>query len=333
MHPQQHKMVPAKPPPQRFSRPEEPAKNPRRVRHGIKLSSTERAAASWAGQRWMRIVELAAPGEAQREGLEYTSLGQTRRFETEAGLIKALIQGRMTRAYQTELRIESYESTQWDSIVGACVEQALFSAKLLSGQLPSSIEELFAPLGLKLFPNEPADVTPSCTCAEAKAMAEKGEAPWCKHACCAALLLSDRVAEDPWLMLALRGLPQEELLERLRHHRALSNSGGESAPVYAPHVESLENLDPADFESSVERFWDSGHELDELALSVEKPEVSHPLLRRLGSSPFEGPGGGGGAFPIVGLLATCYDLISEKTLAEPVEDPADEVLSDPDDLD
>jgi len=326
LHPQQHKMMAAKQQPQRFTRPEEPAKNPRRVRHGIRLSSTERASSSWAGQRWMRIVELGAPGEAQQEGLEYTKLGQTRRFETKAGEIKALIQGRMTRAYQTTLKIQTYDTTEWDKVVAACVEQALFSAKLLSGQLPPSIEELFAPLGLKLFPSEPAEVTPSCTCADAKAMAEKGEAQWCKHACCATILLSDKVAEDPWLMFSLRGLAQEELLERLKHHRALSNTGGESAPVYSPHVEALETLAASPLEEVLEQFWDVGHDLADLSLTIDKPEVSHPLLRRLGASPFEGAGG---AFPIVGLLATCYDLISERTLQEPQEEDEPE-LGDPD---
>ena len=38
------------------------------------------------------------------------------------------------------------------------------------------------------------------------------------------------------------------------------------------------------------------------------PEVDKPLLRRLGASPFEA------RFPLVGLLATCYELVSEQTV-------------------
>ncbi|MFG0282815.1 MAG: hypothetical protein ACF8R7_00190 [Phycisphaerales bacterium JB039] len=47
----------------------------------------------------------------------------------------------------------------------------------------------------------------------------------------------------------------------------------------------------------------------EVDLSLRPPEVSHPLLRRLGPSPFED-----GKFPLVGLLASCYEYISEVTL-------------------
>ena len=60
-------------------------------------------------------------------------------------------------------------------------------------------------------------------------------------------------------------------------------------------------------DQDVGRFWDAGPELAEVDLQLEPPAVSKPLLRRLGPSPFDQA-----SFPLVGLLATCYDVISER---------------------
>jgi len=60
--------------------------------------------------------------------------------------------------------------------------------------------------------------------------------------------------------------------------------------------------------TDVEDFWATGPELESLEMPMKRPEVSHPLLRRLGPSPFEA------RFPLVGLLATCYDVISEAAI-------------------
>ena len=62
-------------------------------------------------------------------------------------------------------------------------------------------------------------------------------------------------------------------------------------------------------DACLDRFWEAGEELDEVDAPIAPPEVSHPLLRRLGPSPFEAS-----RFPFVGLLATCYDVISKAAL-------------------
>jgi hypothetical protein len=134
---------------------------------------------------------------------------------------------------------------------------------------------------------------------------------WCKHACCLAYLVAERLTTDPFLIFTLRGLPREELLERLRQRRAVAGAGTGTVPVYAPVIPGVSDVEAPPLEECVEHFWDLGPEIEQVDMPVERPEVSHPLLRRLGPSPF---GVGGGKFPLVGLLATCYDVISEAVL-------------------
>lgn len=358
--------------------------HPRRVVGGVKLQTRglkadESGAApapsvhwTWASARWMRIAEQFSPGEQLAEGLEYAKTGQTRQLDISAGMVAARVQGRMPQAYKVTLRLPTFAAEQWDTITGAMSGQAKYSASLLAGELPANIEDLFAPVGLNLFPLDLADLSVSCECdvfrrrlggeaavpsvsvasiaagAAAKgtgagapptaAGASKGVAPakggkkgeavpslkLCKHICCTMYLVAEKLAQQPLLIFAIRGLPESDLLERLRTQRAiagLQRTGGSAAPVYTPHLPISTRMDDA-LEESVQDFWaapggaDVGS-LEGLDMPIEPPAVTHPLLRRMGASPLTGA-----KFPLVGLLATCYDVISEKVIREAEGEPS-----------
>lgn len=284
---------------------------PRKVRGGIRLASGSGAfPESWPAQRWMRLVERAAQGEALAAGLHYAVAGQTRKMSIDPGKIKGFVQGRVIGAYETTITVPAFAPDLAEKAIGAMAAQAVHAAKLLAGDLPPTVEDALAPAGLRLFPAEPGELGTRCTCREAQ--------PWCKHACCLAYLVAERFAGDPFLVFTLRGLPREELLERLRQQRSLAGSGGGGAMVYSPAIPGVTDTEPTPIDECVADFWRVGPELETLSLPVAKPEVSHPLLRRLGSSPYAGPG----KFPLVGLLATCYDLVSDATIrAEAGETP------------
>lgn len=133
---------------------------------------------------------------------------------------------------------------------------------------------------------------------------------WCKHVACVMLLLSDRIAENPLLVFRMRGLHEDDLLSRMREQRALSGRGSESIPVYRSHVEGIESVPARALDEVVadspESFWEMPQDAETLELPVSAPDVRHPLLRRLGASPFPGA-----VFPLVGLLATCYDVMGD----------------------
>lgn len=310
---------------------------PRKVRGGIKLlSSTGRYPDSWPAQRWMRLVEQAAPGEALVEGLGYATAGQTRRFGFDTGRIAGAVQGTSPAAYEVMLTLQPFTHDQTEKVIASMIDQAVYAAKLLAGELPANIEDVFAPLGLKLFPIDPSEVVPTCSCRTRRMTAYHGHqppplpppvptepaapvSPWCKHVCCIAYLAAERFTTDPFLIFTLRGLPREELLERLRQRRAAAGSGTGGAMVYSATVPGVSDKEALPLEECIPSFWDSGPGLDHVDMPIEPPEVSHPLLRRLGPSPFGGPG----RFPLVGLLATCYEVISEAAIkGEGEEKPA-----------
>lgn len=313
-----------------FSRPlvpnRPPLLRPRRVRGGVKLGDVEGGTNGWAAQRWARVVEMAATGDQLKEGLEYAKSGQTKRVAYLSGRIEAAVQGRADRAYSTVLRLTPFTGEQWDRVVAGLTEGAVYAAKLLAGEMPANIEDVFVPLGLKLFPTEISDVQVSCTCAEhqaaSRAAQEKGEAGsgfWCKHVCCVSHLFAERLATEPFLMFLLRGVDGQDLLERLRQRRAVVSAALGSTPVYTQRVVGVSDQQAKPLNEELARFWDSNPELQQLEFPIEPPAVSHPLLRRLGPSPFQNA-----AFPLVGLLASCYDTISLDALRLEVSESSED---------
>jgi uncharacterized Zn finger protein len=308
---------------------------------------------SWTAQRWLRLIETVAPAASMAEGLEYARAGQTRRLATDPGKIKASVQGSIISSYDTVITLPTFTHEQSERLIGAMVDQAVYAAKLLAGELPPNIEDAFAALGLRLFPSPvgggggPGEIVAMCNCRAARGDAaalprtealgpsrpasprppsapSKGTA-WCKHACCVAYLVAERFTSDPFLIFALRGLPREELLERLRQRRMVAGSGQGSALVYSPMIPGVSDLPAPALEESLETFWDPGPGVRHVDLPIAPPEVSHPLLRRLGPSPFSG-----GRFPLVGLLATSYGMVSDAVLkqVEGEEMPAPAVGAD-----
>ncbi|MDX2018368.1 MAG: hypothetical protein SFY95_12120 [Planctomycetota bacterium] len=334
--------------------------HPRRVRGGLKLTASDATyPLSWAAQRWIRLIEQAATGPAMGEGLSYARGGQTKSLSVDRGEARAVIQGRQYRAYDTVLKVQPFAESKWEDVLAAMTDQAIYAAKLLAGELPANIEDLFAPLSLRLFPLEPSDVQVSCNCRQinsagaggaglslggmraivgepvADGAEGAGEAPpamgapveppgesasgdeggdeggWCKHAVCAAYLLADRFASDPFLMFTLRGLPPTELRESLRERRSAPAGTTASLPIYSPRVPGVGELPAPALDEAVDRFWETPRGLEDLDLPIERPAVAHPLLRRLGPSPFAQA-----QFPLLGLLASCYEAFTEDALAD-----------------
>jgi len=296
--------------------------HPRKVRGGVRLENREGLTGlAWAGQRWLRLAEDSAANPVFLEGTQYARLGQTRNFSLQPGHVSARVQGRMPQAYAVDIRLPVLTHDQWELVIHAMLDEARHLAGLLAGEVPAGIEDIFSPLQLRLFPAQPADVALSCTCAknaaaagDSVAAAEAGT-PWCKHVCCVMALTAERLSRDPFLIFMLRGLAKEDLLERLRQQRALMSAkssvgtgtpgAGRPVPAYSPRIPGVGEEPAKALELCTGEFWQAGPGLGELDLPMEPPAVSHPLLRRLGPSPFEQA-----KFPLVGLLATCYETLS-----------------------
>lgn len=106
-----------------------------------------------------------------------------------------------------KIEVDTLTGKQWDKVVEALSGQALFTAKLLAGEMPTDIEEMFAKTKVSLFPQHQEDLMTDCSCPD-----------WsnpCKHVAAVYYLLGEEFDRDPFLLFRLRGLGRDELLQRL----------------------------------------------------------------------------------------------------------------------
>ncbi len=283
------------------------AEHPRRVHHGIRLRrKAGMEGLPWWAQAWLKGMETGFAEAVRIEGLQYAQSGQVVTMEIVPGVARMKVQGRATRPYECSMMFHPWTSEQWTAVIAAMSQEAIHSARLLTGELPQGAERLVSGLGLRLFPAglKAADPIVECACKEAKP---------CKHVHAAACVLAERIEVDPLVLFTLRGLTGERLLERIQEHRALTSRGVQSAHNPPPVAQHPPELPP--ITELVHDFWRPGRALAELDEAAAPQHIPHALLRRLGPSSL------GGRFRLVGLLASAYDTIRQRALTPRLDAP------------
>jgi uncharacterized Zn finger protein len=251
---------------------------------------------TWWSGRFIELLESFGVGSRLKRGRNYARAGQVVELEIEHGVVLAKVQGSRYSPYRVRIRGKVLSEHQWRRAEKAMAAQALPLAKLLAGEMPRDIEELFGSCKLTLFPRSKRELTATCTCPD-------WENP-CKHIAAAYYILAERFDEDPFLIFAWRGCDQDELVERLRARRApVGRGAGTSArPARAPQAPEP----GAALSTVLDSFWQSGPELKALHVSPLAGEAPDALLRQLGPAPVEA-----GGRNLMELLAPAYATLAQ----------------------
>src|SRR5579863_5385227 len=185
------------------------------VENGIKAKSKRGAIGEqWWSRRFIAVLESYGMSGRLQRGRSYARKGQVVEFSLTQGMVAARVQGSRPQPYNVTIKVLPLTTPQWREVERRLASQALFRAKLLAGEMPHEIEEVFAACGTPLFPRSAgdarssADMTMSCSCPD-------WEVP-CKHLAAVCYVLAEAFDEDPFGMLAWRGRGREELLAALR---------------------------------------------------------------------------------------------------------------------
>ena len=92
------------------------------------------------------------PGQPAAAGRNYARRGQVISLDVDAGAVTAQVQGSRARPYKARIGIAAFGKAEWAQVEQALAENAWYTAKLLAGEMPEDIEDVFAELGLSLFP-------------------------------------------------------------------------------------------------------------------------------------------------------------------------------------
>ncbi|MFI7614611.1 SWIM zinc finger family protein [Nonomuraea terrae] len=178
---------------------------PIRVEGGIKARTRRGSIGStWWSRRFIDILERVCDKGRLSRGRSYARQGQVLSIDLSPGEVRAAVQGSRPDPYEVVVRIEAYGEKRWEAVEESIGAQAVHRAKLLAGEMPPEIEEVFAAMGIDLFPR---DLDMDCSCPD-----------WgfpCKHLSAVLYLLAESFDDDPFLVLAWRGRTREQLLGSL----------------------------------------------------------------------------------------------------------------------
>ena len=203
-----------------------PPARPIRVAGGIKARSKRGAIGEqWWSRRFIGVLESYGMSGRLARGRSYARAGQVLDFELSQGKVTAQVQGSRVRPYQVRIGVLPLTTAQWRRVLQRLASQALFRAKLLAGEMPHEIEEVFGECGTPLFPRSAADLDMHCSCPD-----------WgvpCKHLAAVCYVLAEEFDRDPFAMLAWRGKDRDELLTALRQIQG-AGGGGSRGPAPRP---------------------------------------------------------------------------------------------------
>ncbi|MEV4465815.1 SWIM zinc finger family protein [Micromonospora echinofusca] len=186
---------------------------PRRVDGGLRARSTRGAIGrSWWSRRFLEVLESFALGTRLTRGRSYARAGQVIRLDVAPGTVHAEVQGSRAQPYEVSIALPVFPEALWARVEAELAAQAFFSARLLAGDLPPELEELFAGAGAPLFPAGVAELRQRCSCPDF--------AVPCKHLAATFYLLAEAFDTDPFRLLHWRGRSRTQLLDRLRVLRA-----------------------------------------------------------------------------------------------------------------
>lgn len=200
-----------------------PASVPLPAEGGLATSRQRGAmAATWWSRRFVEVLESYGLGTRMQRGRRYARGGQVVSLDVGAATIAAQVQGSRRTPYLVTVSLPEPAPKQWKAIDASMRAKVGFVARLLAGEVPADLEEVFQATGVALFPRTWKELRTRCSCPD-------WENP-CKHIAAVLYVFADQLDSDPWLLLAWRGRSREEILDSLRGVSGAGATADEVAP-------------------------------------------------------------------------------------------------------
>lgn len=168
-------------------------------------------ATTWWGKAWVRACEESAYGEGDlKAARSLARSGSVGAITVTAGQFLAAVEDG-DQLWSTSTTLPVLDEADRSAFAEAVSAEAGRLPALLAGDLPHSLVEHAEEAGVELLPFG-GELQASCTCSA-----------WvdpCPHALASAYQVAWLADADPFVLLALRGLPREGLLARLHERDA-----------------------------------------------------------------------------------------------------------------
>ncbi|EDX83777.1 SWIM zinc finger domain protein [Synechococcus sp. PCC 7335] len=234
---------------------------------------------AWWVQQWVDLLNSYRFKKRLERGRNYARQGNILSLEFRDSKVHATVQGTANEPYQLSIWIERFTDEDWGFVIDTLSQKALYSAQLLAGEMPDSIEAVFTSNGLSLFPFTLADVKSKCSCPDPKNP--------CKHIAAVYYQLGDAFREDPFVLFQLRGRTKEQILEALRQHR--QQTAGEATGSEAELADEPKEILPSEPAAKakttlpIETFWTYDTPIDPSLVVITPAEQT--VLEVIGDMP------------------------------------------------
>lgn len=230
----------------------------------------------WWVERWLDLLNSYRFKKRLERGRSYAREGNVLSMEFAHSKAKATVQGSDDQPYRVSLSLDSFSNEDWNFVITKMSEKAIFSAQLLAGELPETIEAVFTASGLSLFPFTLNEVRSRCNCPD--------KANPCKHIAAVYYQLGDRFSEDPFIIFELRGRTKNQIIERLRQIRS-QKAKTNPVTVQPAHIAHLSVASIDDSASEPKGFWQYSEPLDSSLVAIVPPMEQKTVLSILGEIP------------------------------------------------
>lgn len=256
----------------------------------------------WWTQQWIDLLNSYRFKKRLERARNYARQGNVLSLEFKEQKIIAQVQGTAPEPYKLSLWLDNFTDEDWGYIIKTMSERAIFTAKLLAGEMPQNIEEIFAANGLRLFPFTLDEIHSRCDCPD--------KARVCKHIAAVYYLLGDRFSDDPFLLFQLRGRTKQKILETLRQKRGKSE---DKNPIETVKIKQEKEHNYPNSENqehpNIEQFWQYNQQLDSSLVVITPPPTNETVLDVLGPIPL-----GTSANIVMDYLKQIYQNISQQAV-------------------
>lgn len=244
---------------------------PIRVEGGLRVRTRRGAIGStWWSKRFLAAIETVMVGGRLGRGRTYARRGQVLDLVIAPGLIEAGVQGSRSTPYRVRLAMPVVPEADWDVIVAALGAQAGYAARMLAGDLPAEVEDVFSAEGASLLPTPSARLTTDCSCPD-----------WanpCKHVAAVCYVVAEEFDRDPFAILRWRGRDRDTVLGQFRQLRSAS---ADVRDVKREAPTAVSTVEPPALRECLLGYWKAGPELAELRVRPEPAELPGAVLRHL----------------------------------------------------
>lgn len=230
----------------------------------------------WWVERWLDLLNSYRFKKRLERGRSYAREGNVLTMDFADSKAKATVQGSDTEPYRVSLSLDSFSKEDWNFAIAKMSEKAVFTAQLLAGEMPESIEAVFTQSGLSLFPFTLNEVRSRCSCPD--------KANPCKHIAAVYYQLGDRFSEDPFIIFQLRGRTKSQIIERLRQIRSQAAVAQPANKTATAIVNAATDLGK-ETSATVKGFWQYNEPLESSLVAIVPPSEHKNVLDILGKMP------------------------------------------------